>query len=209
MNYKQPAWYKHDAAEWLSGSIRMFSLEHQALFTNIASIIWRDGGMYREGIEKIAVKAAPIECLRDGQKDRIIQMIRELIDGGLIESDTTGAITIKFLTKQIREIDTFRSRQARNIAQRYSGVTTAAACKASTAAQNADDPASRAFNESKQRTIGELNKQRKMLSAEDMRTLVVMLRQTFGRVRLRGQTRDAINMGIEAGITEWRSRDAQ
>lgn len=208
MNYQQPDWFKFDAMQWLSGSIRMFSLEHQGLFCNVASIIWREGGLYRKGLERLAQKAAPVECMRDGSIDHVIDLMRDLIKADLIQQDTAGGITIKFLSSQMKDIELFRSKQRRNAAQRYSGATVVASVKAAVAA-NRGDIASEAFTAAKERTLVELDKNNVMLSADDLRVLVKTLRRTYGRVRLSGQSRDAINMGIEAAVCEWRTTNAQ
>lgn len=208
MNYQQPDWFKWNAMQWLSGSIRMHTLEHQGLFANAVSIIWREGGLYRDGIERLAQKAAPVECMRDGAIEHIMALMRDLIDAGLIEQDAAGGLTVKFLTQQLKEIELFRSKQRRNAAQRYTGATVVASVKAAVAA-NRGDIASEAFTAAKERTLVELDKNNVMLSADDLRVLVKTLRRTYGRVRLSGQSRDAINMGIEAAVCEWRATHAQ
>ena len=39
--------FKFEPAAWLTGSIRNYSLEHQAMFLAAASLIWRDSGFYK------------------------------------------------------------------------------------------------------------------------------------------------------------------
>lgn len=200
--------FKFDSLRWLSGSIRMYSLEHQALFVNAAAAIWMEGGLYTAGVEKLAEKCAPIECIREGKRDQIKNKLQELIAAGLLMQDTTGAISIKFLAEQSAEIAAYRQRQSRNVRARYSGKAATDALKLnSMAARDPNDPALLAFGAARDKTLSECTKKQAIITREEQRLIARMLTNIHGKPRIKGRSTLAINDGIEAAISEWSAQN--
>jgi hypothetical protein len=90
-------YYKFMVQDWLSGDVQAMSLTHQAIFTNLCAIIWKDGGVYSKPIAVLQHRCR----IDETELQEALDNMKEL---GIIYVDDNGYLRVKFIDEQIQEL---------------------------------------------------------------------------------------------------------
>lgn len=203
--------FKFDAAAWLSGTIRGFPLEYQAVFLTACAIVWRAEAVYYGDLASLARRIDPLRSQDPAALALVTTALQELAAAGLLQVSDAKTITVKFLTEQAREIGQYREEQQRRAMKRWSAraVATAVRTDAIVEQMPAENTARIAYESAGAAVIAACDAAGEIMEQVEIERLRAKLRTRYGRSPLPGRTKPAIEEGITAALAKWGSkRDA-